>query len=107
MTVYVSNESQKNISNSIKAPVAWLMVGLLKGYHLTCAIWPENPGEIAQKYGGCDEKWPMSCQVLFNQTLGGVCVYDKIPQFRLLKWLKPCQGANLTYYLIFLIKIGI
>ena len=55
------------MSKSMKAPVAWLMVGLLKGYHLTCAIWPENPSEIAQKYSGCEETWPKSCQVLFNQ----------------------------------------
>jgi hypothetical protein len=31
---------------AMAAPIAWIMVGLLKGENLTCAMWPTDPNEF-------------------------------------------------------------
>lgn len=53
------------IVKSLAAPLAWLMVGLLRGEHLTCALWPTN-GDIPvfiEPECEHDGKFPLPCQI--------------------------------------------
>lgn len=47
---------------SLPAPLSWLMVGLLRGEHVTCALWPTRP----EDYPECADdgsSFPLSCQI--------------------------------------------
>ena len=47
---------------SIPAPLAWLMVGLLRGEHVTCAMWPTQQ-EDYPVCAGDDSAFPLPCQI--------------------------------------------
>ena len=51
------------IVRSLAAPVAWLMVGLLRGEHLTCAQWPSDG--ILPEVANCNAtgRFPLPCQI--------------------------------------------
>ena len=51
-------------AKAIPAPLAWLMVGLLRGEHVTCALWPVRDGMVDMEFPACaDETFPLPCQV--------------------------------------------
>lgn len=42
----INNTLFQCVSKAMAAPIAWIMVGLLKGENLTCAMWPTDPNEF-------------------------------------------------------------
>jgi len=57
------------IAKAMPAPLAWLMVGLLRGEMLTCAFWPTKNGMINVPFPECaaalpeDVEFPLPCQI--------------------------------------------
>lgn len=52
---------------SAAAPLAWLLVGLLKGEHGTCALWPTRAEDLPDCWKNLTS-FPMPCQI--PSTLG-------------------------------------
>lgn len=47
---------------SIPAPLAWMMVGLLRGEHATCGYWPTDIEDYPSCYVNTTV-WPLPCQI--------------------------------------------
>ena len=49
------------IIQALPAPIAWLMVGLLRGEHAACALWPTHNKD----YPKCAiaSSFPLPCQI--------------------------------------------